>query len=156
MLNPELSQVVNAQINKIFIEAYPAEARFVECNNLIDKAKLALINNSELKYNLPNLDSKTHASISTMIKDEESIYEISYHRATSAHSVKERFTVLKNNSEKIKLLSLIYSDGKRNAFIEFFNDRPDFTKLNSTNFEYNKKHAEEIIFKLVHLLSKPQ
>lgn len=154
MLNPEFAETVNGQIEQIFGDAFPSEVRFRECNELIKRTRTALKKIPESGFDEPDYDPKARTDFTTTLDDAKSAYEISYFRIISINSTEERFTIVKNRAEEIRLVSYGYIDGRCNAFVEYFNDSPEFTKLKSNDFEENRKEADRIVSELENFPSK--
>lgn len=156
MLNPEFTEIVNGQIRQILKDIFPAEVRFTECDKLIKRTRTALKKIPESCFDEPDYDPKAHTDFTTTVGDAKSKYEISYFRIISINSTEERFTIIKNKAEEIRLVSYGYIDGRCNAFVEYFDDNPEFTKLKSSDFEENKKEADKIVRELENFPSKVQ
>jgi hypothetical protein len=152
MLNPEFEKVVDGQISEIFKVAFASEARFRECDRLIQTAKIAFQKVPELRViDGPDSPSKFKFGFSLINNSTNSMYDIVYHRNFSINP-EERLTIVKNKTEKIKLITYKYSDGRYNAFAEFYEDAPEFTNLQSTDFDINMQSAERIIGELTNFL----
>lgn len=147
MLNPEFTHTIDADIDKIFRNAYPSEARYHDCNNLINRSKYALKEIQGTGFDESGIDSRTKMNYVTRIcnDDMQFRYDISYFRLTTITSVEERFYITKNDAERVRLVSYRYIDGRSNAFIEYFNDAPEFSVIRSTNSEENRTEAERIV-----------
>lgn len=152
MTNPELSRTVDSQITDIFKSSFPSESRFRDCDKLIQDAKAAFLKIPELRI-IESADGTSKFSLGfTIINNKlNASYQITYKRNYSINS-EEKLTIVRNKLEKIKLHTYKYGDGRFNAFVEYFDDYPDFNHLKSTDFDENKTKAEKIIGELINFL----
>lgn len=151
MANTELKSTVDDQIDEIFRHAYPNEARFIACNKLIGIAKIFLQKIAGVELDGPDCAAEIGKGFIIENTNTKSKYKIVYYRNYSVNS-EERLYIVKNNCESVRLTTYRYSDGRYNAFAEYFDDTPGVTKLKTTNFEENRQHGQRLINETVSLL----
>lgn len=152
MSSQELSRVVETQLDSILSKAFPTEIRFFECDNLIKIVTRQFRNVPQLDFDnsndfTPKIDAKF--VIENCSTGER--YDVNYSRRF-LENAEERLSIIKDEKEKVNLITYRYVDGRKNAFIEYFDDYPEFKVLKSTNLEDNIREVSKLVNELSGLL----